>query len=201
MHWRPDVDVSELPTVAFGNRNQTWWGTTGFMFVELTTFNILGASYFYLSRNSDTWPPGGTPLPDPGWGTAVLICMVLPVIPKWFAIRRGRELDPSGVIRFASIAILIALVGAILRIKEFGALNVRWDESAYGSVVWGLLVFHTLLLVVDLIEETVITLFLVSRHREKKHLADAEESAFYQFFLTFVSIMVYLIIYIAPRVF
>ena len=199
MQARRHLDVSDLPTVAFGNRNQTWWGTIGFMFAESTTLGIFVSSYFYLARDRDSWPPG-TPLPDLGIPTAVLVFMVLPVIPKFLAIKRGRELDIGGVVRYASIAIALALVGAILRIWEFDALNVRWDDNAYGSVVWALLVFHTLLLVVDLIEESVITLFLVSKNHEKKHLADAEESAFYQFFLSSVSIVVYLTIYIAPRV-
>ena len=63
MQTRGDFDVSGLPTIAFGNRNQTWWGTTGFMVVETTTLGILISSYFYLARNQDGWPPGGTPLP------------------------------------------------------------------------------------------------------------------------------------------
>lgn len=200
MQTRGDFDVSGLPTVAFGNHNQTWWGTTGFMLVETTTLGILISSYFYLARNQDGWPPGGTPLPDLGIPTAVLVFMLLPIAPKALAIRRGRAIDVWGVVRYMSIAIALASVGAVLRIWEFKAVNVRWDDNAYGSVVWGLLVFHTLLLVVDLIEESVITMFLVSKHRERKHLADAEDSASYQFFLSFASLIVYLTIYIAPRV-
>lgn len=199
MEQRQHLDVSHLPTVAFGSRNQTWWGTIGFMMAETTTLGIFVSSYFYLARNRDSWPPG-TPLPDLAIPTIVLVFMLLPVIPKAIAIKQGRELNIGGVIRYASIAVALALVGAILRIWEFDALNVSWDDNAYGSVVWALLCFHTLLLVVDLIEESVITLFLMSRHREKKHLADAEESAFYQFFLSSVSVVVYLTIYIAPRV-
>jgi len=199
MRERHDLDVSRLPTVAFGNRNQTWWGTIGFMMAETTTLGIFVSSYFYLARNRDSWPPGA-PLPDLGIATVVLVFMLLPVIPKALAIKRGRAFDIGGVIRYAAIAIALALVGAIFRIREFDTLNVRWDDNAYGSVVWALLCFHTLLLVVDIIEESVITLFLFSKHREKKHLADAEESAFYQFFLSSVSLVVYLTIYIAPRV-
>ena len=43
---RPVLDVSHLPTVAFGTRSLTWWGVMGMMAIEGTVFVLMIASYF-----------------------------------------------------------------------------------------------------------------------------------------------------------
>jgi hypothetical protein len=41
---RAVLDVSRLPTVVFGHRASTWWGTIGFMLIEGTTLSLVAAS-------------------------------------------------------------------------------------------------------------------------------------------------------------
>jgi heme/copper-type cytochrome/quinol oxidase subunit 3 len=197
---RRSVDVEELPSVAFGHRSELWWGTAAFMVIETTTLAALVSSYFYLARNSVSWPPAGTPPPDLFWGTLVVILLVLAVIPKQRAIVVARRFDARSTIAWMVVSLALTTSAALLRIWEFGALNVRWDNHAYGSVVWALLAFNSLLLAVDIPEEGLIATYLASRHREKKHFSDAEDSSFYQYFLSIASIITYLTIYIAPRV-
>ena len=40
------LDVSGLPTYAFGNRSVMWWGTLGMILIESTVFAIAMVTYF-----------------------------------------------------------------------------------------------------------------------------------------------------------
>ena len=61
---RPILDVSHLPTVAFGNRDLMWWGTVGFMAIEGFTLVLAVVAWLYLRQNFDAWPPEGMLLPE-----------------------------------------------------------------------------------------------------------------------------------------
>ncbi len=62
------LDVSALPTYAFGHRSLMWWGTMGMIFIESTVFVLAIVAYFYLRERSYNWPVGGLP-PDLIYGT------------------------------------------------------------------------------------------------------------------------------------
>src|SRR5215213_11844525 len=77
----PAFDASDLPTVVYGSRAATWWGTAGFMLAEAATLAACVASYYYIRRNFTTWPPLRTPPPDlfvPTIGLIVLIAAMVP---------------------------------------------------------------------------------------------------------------------------
>src|SRR3954467_4974509 len=57
------LDVSQLPSFAFGARGLMWWGTMGVIAIEGTVFALAIMAYFYLRANSDEWPMG-VPKPD-----------------------------------------------------------------------------------------------------------------------------------------
>ena len=52
------VDVSGLPSYAFGHRSRLWWGTAGFIVIEGTAFALALFVYFYLRSKLPAWPPG-----------------------------------------------------------------------------------------------------------------------------------------------
>ena len=58
---RPVLDVSGLPSVAFGKSNTTWFANVLYMTIEGTMFALLFASYFYLRTRTDSWPPIQSP--------------------------------------------------------------------------------------------------------------------------------------------
>jgi len=197
---RQALDVSQLPTVVFGHRSKLWWGTAAFMAVETTTLAIFVTSYFYLARLRNSWPPEPIPPPDLLPGTLVLIVLLLTVPLEILAKPYGHRMQLRPLLKFKFASLAATASAGLLRIWEFRGLNVRWDDNAYGSVVWALLCFHTLLLIVEVIEEILILGFLaVPSMREPKHFADAEDSGFYQFFLVAVTVVIYLTVYVAPR--
>ena len=58
---RSTLDVSHLPTYAFGQRSLMWWGTAGMIVIEGTLFAIGLVTYFYLRGLAQHWPLSAPP--------------------------------------------------------------------------------------------------------------------------------------------
>ena len=58
------LDVSHLPTCAFGHRDPLWWGIILAIAIETTAFAIGWATYLYLRMQEATWPPWGWSTPN-----------------------------------------------------------------------------------------------------------------------------------------
>jgi len=196
---RLTLDVSGLPEVVFGAKDVNWWGTLGFMLIEGTTIAVVSAVYLYLRQNFAAWPPEHVALPGLLVPTITLLLLLLQIVPMWLAARAAHRHDFGGTARWLAIATLLGLVTLVARGFEFDALNVRWDRNAYGSAAWGVLGFHSTLLLVDVLETGVMAvLFLVGR-AEEKHLSDASDAAFYQYFLSLIYIPVWVLLFLSPR--
>jgi heme/copper-type cytochrome/quinol oxidase subunit 3 len=193
------ADVSELPTVTFGHRQIIWWGTIGFMIVEGMTLLVCLASWFYLRRNFDAWPPPGTPEPDLAIGTVSLLVLALTIVPYALLDRAAKRLDAPAARRWFWLCTAVTAVATGLRFLEFDAVGTTFDASAYGSVVWAILVTHFTLLAVDVMETgTAAALFALDR-QEPKHFPDASDNAFYSYFLVIAWLPAYAIVYLLPR--
>jgi cytochrome c oxidase subunit 3 len=195
----PDLDVSALPTTGFGHRSTAWWGTIGFMVAEGTTLAIGGWAYFYLFRRFEDWPPAGTSLPSlvvPTVGLALLLLMI-PVMRR--ASARAREMNVRATVRWLWLAALMSASIAVLRAVELQGIGVRWDDHAYGSILWLLLGFHGSLVFVDILETAGLATVLRSDRRLSSHFADVEDATLYEYFLSLVWIPIYVLVYILPR--
>jgi cytochrome c oxidase subunit III len=192
------LDVSQLPSYGFGHRSLMWWGTAGFMAIEGSAFAFMIAVYFYLRSLSDTWP-FGAPAPDLLWGTVNAVLIVLSAIPNIWLDRKSHDHDLAAVRR--GLAILCAIGVALLAVRalEFANLNVRPTDSAYGSVVWTMLVLHTFNLVTDFIETIVLTVLMHKGPLEGKRFVDVAENCGYWNFVVLTWIPIYLVVYFGPR--
>jgi cytochrome c oxidase subunit 3 len=196
---RPVLDLSELPTVAFGTRALTTWGTMGFMLAEGMTLAILAASYLYLRRNFSQWPPAGTPLPDLLVPTANLVVLLLNVVAAKLWEKPATRLDADGVRRWLWVGTLLSLAATVLRWFELDATHTRWNVNAYGSAVWLLLITHGTLLLADFGETLVIALIFTRGRHESKHFVDAADNAFYTYFMVAIWVPLYVMLYLYPR--
>ena len=61
MKTRAVIDVSELPTWAFGPKSLMWWGTLGYILIETSGFGLGIASYLYLAQKAQEWPLAAPP--------------------------------------------------------------------------------------------------------------------------------------------
>jgi heme/copper-type cytochrome/quinol oxidase subunit 3 len=193
-----DIDVRQLPTYAFGSRALTWWATAGMMLIEGIVFVAAIAAYFYLRLRSDNWPPIGQ-APALLWGSLNLAVLFLSTIPNQWTKRRAEREDRRGVRigMWLCVGFGLALLG--IRVLEFRALNTTYTGSAYGSITFALLALHTVHLVTDFIDTTVLAVLVVTGPLEGKRYVDLSENCLYWYFVVMTWVPIYLTLYIAPR--
>jgi heme/copper-type cytochrome/quinol oxidase subunit 3 len=196
---RKVLDVSGVPSVAFGARSITWWGVAGMMAIEGMVFALMVAAYFYLSTRSIEWPPHTDP-PMLFWGTLNTILFLVSAIPNLWYERRAKQGDLKAVRIGLVVATLFGLANIVVRYFEMRHLNCDWSIDAYGSAVWTLLGLHVVHLLTDWVDTLVLTvLFFRPSLVEGKRFVDAAENAGYWNFVVLTWIPIYLVIYWAPR--
>ena len=195
---RAAIDVSALPTFAFGKRSILWWATMAMIAIEGTVFALVIAAYIYLKWRVPDWPPGVAP-PDLFWGTVTTFVVLLSVIPNELARRAAKRLDLNQTRLWVSLSVVAAMVFCVTRAFEFTALNVSWDTNAYGSVVWFLLGLHTFHFVTDTIDTGFLSVVLFAGRLDANRFVDIYENALYYYFVIASWIPIYAVIYFAPR--
>ena len=161
---------------------------------------ILLVSYFFLRTAVPHWPPGRTLPPNLFWGTLNTIIIVVSVIPNHLTKRASENLNLKGVRLWMIVTALFAVAFLIIRIFEFRNLNCRWDENAYGSIVWFNMGFHTSHVLTDFVDTMVLIVLMFVGPIEGKRFVDVSENCIYWNFVIVIWLMIYLVIYIAPRV-
>jgi heme/copper-type cytochrome/quinol oxidase subunit 3 len=198
MRARTTLDVSELPTFAFGHRPLTWWCTWSLILMEGGMFVVLFAAYFFLRTPVPDWPPGVN-YPRLLWGTVNLVIILASCVPNYFQKKAAESLDLRGVRVWLGVLIAFAAAATVVRFVEFGYLNCRWDQNAYGSAVWVIMGTHLLHLVTDLLDSLVILALMTVGPVEGKRFVDVSENAVYWYFVVALWVPTYVVIYWVPR--
>jgi len=200
MKRRPVADVAVLPDHAFSYHAPIWWGNLLMIFIEGAAFALLAASYFYLSRNFDTWPPSRTLPPDLGVSSINLLLLVVSVFPFWRAAELARVHEPPALVGlWLMFGVLFGIGAIVLRGFEFHALHTYYDSNAYGSITWTILGVHLAHLIAGTIETFLIGLVMFVGPIEKKHYTDATVMAVYWYFVVISWVALYAIVFLAPR--
>jgi len=192
------LDVRDLPSFGFSHRSLMWWGTVGLMLIEGTAFALAVVMYFYLRSLANRWPMS-TPPPELLWGTLNTALFLLSAWPNQLAKHAGEKLDRAGVQLWLTVMLALAVLILMVRAFELTALNVRWDSDAYGSIVWMLMVLHTVHLITDAWDTGVLDVLFFTGPLEGKRYADISENALYWDFVVLSWIPIYAVIYLAPR--
>jgi heme/copper-type cytochrome/quinol oxidase subunit 3 len=191
-------DISHLPDYGMGSSALGWWGTAGFILIEGMAFVLGIGALLYLVPQQPAWPPASPP-PDLLWGTLFTAVVVLSEIPNVLAGRAATACSTRGVRIGLVAAVGIGLLLAVIRAFEFGALNERWDENAYGSIVWALLFMHTVHVATDVYDTIVLAVLAHVRPLDGRRFSDVEDNATYWHFVVVAWLVLYLVIYWLPR--
>jgi len=192
------LDVSGLPAHAFGPSSPMWWGTIGMIVVEGVLFALTIMSYFYLRSQSPEWPMRAPP-PDLLWGTLNAGLMLVSGVPNALTKRWAEHFDHRRVRLGLWLCTVFGLLLIAVRVGEFATLNVRWDDSAYGSVVWMLLGLHTSHLITDTYNTGVLAVLFSGAPLENKRYVDVSENAGYWYFVLVSWLAVYVVIFWGAR--
>jgi cytochrome c oxidase subunit I+III len=196
---RPTFDASDLPSVVYGSRVITWWGTVGFMVTESATLAACLASYYYVRRNFTAWPPLRTPEPDLLLPTISLIVLVAAVVPCYMMKKAADRFDKPATRRWLWVAVAVMAAATILRFLEFQALNVRWDANAYASVTWMIVFAHFTLVLVDTVETLVFAVMTQHDVTPHRYYPGIAEDGFYTYFTVLSWIPCFVTVYLVPR--
>jgi heme/copper-type cytochrome/quinol oxidase subunit 3 len=197
-HAMQALDVSALPSYAYGHRSLMWWATYMVILIEGMVFALALMTYFYLRTRNPDWPPG-VPAPELGVATANTLVLLASAIPNEWTRRVARREDLAKVRIGMLVCLGFAVVFLVLRAFEFGRLNVSWDTNAYGSAVWMLLGLHTVHLVTDMLDTAVLAVLLFTGPMEGRRFVDVSENAEYWWFVVLAWLPIYVVIYLVPH--
>jgi heme/copper-type cytochrome/quinol oxidase subunit 3 len=168
------------------------------MVIETTAFVMLWVTYFYVRGRVPEWPPGVLP-PELRWGTIQLVVLLVSFLPNYLTKISAEKFQLQPARFWLTVTTLFALASVGIRVLEFTTLNVSWDTNAYGSTVWVLIGTHTMHLVTDLYDTLVLTVIAYMGPLEKKRFVDFSDNAMYWNVIIFWWIVLYGVVYIAPR--
>jgi len=205
---RRTIDVSKLPTTAWDTRACVWWGNTLLILIETTSIALILASYFYLKRNFEHWPPPrieNTPVmydAAPGllWGTLNLLVQLASVVPMVFTDLAARRKDKPTVVKWLGVMIVLAGVSSVLRFYEFPAIHFQWNENAYGSLVWTILGLHLIYILGTGAEFLIMWLWVITHDLDSKHGLDITLAGVYWYWSVAVWVIIYAVVYWTPRI-
>ncbi|HEY2863230.1 MAG TPA: cytochrome c oxidase subunit 3 [Casimicrobiaceae bacterium] len=192
------LDVAALPSYGFAHRSLMWWGNAGMMAIEGVAFGFMIIIYFYLRSLAKTWPDAGQP-PDLLFGNINLAIIIVSALPNYLAQRAAADRDIRRVRLWLYVNSFFAAALCAIRWFEFTHLNVRWDDGAYGSVVWVLLGVHTFNLVTDFGDTLVLTAVTYAKPFEGKRFVDIAENCGYWYFVVLTWLPIYAVIYFGAR--
>lgn len=171
------LDVSGLPTTAFGPRDPLWWSVILLIAIEGSMLALFGVSYVYVADRTTPFPPVHMGR-DIAW--IATLDMGLWLLSSWPQRRTSKAAvrrDLPAMRRNLVLATLVALAALVVRIWLFHSLPFRWDSHAYGSVVWGILAIHFTHGITGIGEDALYCVLLFVGPVEDKHRTDIEVSA------------------------
>jgi cytochrome c oxidase subunit 3 len=191
-------DMHALPNHAYGQRMTTWWGTLAFMALEGTGFALAAGAYLYIWWLNPEWPLSAPP-PDLMWSSILTVLLVASLLPNWITMKIAKTEDAAQVRPWIVAMSVVGLAALVLRAFEFQTLNVRWDDNAYGSLVWILLGLHTAHILTDVIDTWVLAALMFTKHARGKRFSDVEDNGLYWCFVVVTWVLLYLLLYWGPR--
>jgi cytochrome c oxidase subunit III len=191
-------DLARLPASGFRSHGLWYWAGLAFMVMEGAGFALACASYVYLMLAAEQWPLDGPP-PDLFWGTLQTVVLLASLVPNAILSRQSRTRNLPGTRLWATVLSLFNLAVIVIRAFEFPHLNTRWDFDAYGSVVWALMLLHTLHILTDFIDTSFLTAFLFTHPVDDERYSDVDDDTAYWAFVVLCWLPIYALVYWAPR--
>lgn len=194
------IDVSRLPNLVSRSRGTLWWSFVLLLVIEATVFATLISAYFYLRMGAAEWPPPGVDPPKLLLPTINTFVLLLSSVPMHMADKGITGGNARRLVWGAAIAIGMALVFLVLKVVEYSGVSYRWDDHAYGSIVWLIIGFHSAH-VASLVLKTSVILILGWRgyFSEQRHLG-VQVNGIYWHFVVLVWLPLYAVLYWSPRI-
>lgn len=210
METRAILDVADWSRFVTKKQHPLWWGIVNLVVIEITVVATFLASYFFLGIAQGSaprfehlrgaWPPPGVgplPLLYPSIDVGLLLVCAATMYYAGVAMRRNEQ---RRVVAMFALCTGTGLVVLWLRRLQFDELGFRWDEHAYGSMVWTLTGFHFLHVTSAIVGTAAIGLLAAKGYFGEKRQLAIDVDTLYWYFVSFIWIPIYLVLYWGPRV-
>ena len=196
---RVAVDASGLERLT-PHTHPLWWGVLGLVAIEFSVVSNLIASYFYLMAQNPVWPPEGYDPPDLLWATVVLIVLPISSFTMWWAGKGSDRDDKRQLALGVTASVALATVALGFRGLQISEFEIRWNEHAYGSLLWTITGFHFTHVVSAILGTAVVAVLAWRNYFTSKRQLGVVVDTLYWYFVAFAFVPFYLVLYIAPRV-
>jgi len=192
------IPVDELPVGVGGTASTAWWGMAFFIITEATLFVYLFFSYYYVGSRHSQWPPHG--VPEMRLAVVNTIILVLSSVPMWLADRAVRRGRPALFAPLLGAVLLMGVAFLIIEATEWSRQSFTPATNVYSSLFYTITGFHFahvtlgLLMIVELLFRA-----LMDRIEVRRPLAVRNVAAYWHF-VGVVWVVLFLTIYISPRV-
>jgi len=192
------ISDSALPVGSKGHLASGWWGMLALVVTEGALFAYLFFSYFYLALHSiSQWPPGGPPhLRIAVPGTLILVTASVVV---WWGERGIQQGKPRQLIMGLSSAILLGSAFLGMQCVEWHNEPFKLSTGVYSSLYFTITGTHILHVIVGLLMMGVLLLWTALGYFGAGRHAAVSIGAIYWHFVTIVWLVVFFVIYVAPR--
>lgn len=197
------LHVEEFPRASADRKHPLWWGILGLIAVEMTVVMTFVASYFYLRMGPPDWPVGvREPLPLL-WESVDLGLLLASAGAMWWASRKLSQGSTRGLVAgvFTAVALdSLVLLFRWLQLREFLAMELRWSDSAYASIVWTITGFHFTHVASAVAGSVVVGVLGVRGFWNPERQLGVVADTMYWYFVSFAWIPLYLTLYWTERV-
>lgn len=195
----PVLDVRGTSPYNHGAQSPLFWGFLGMILVETMVIASFVSAYFYLRSQSPAWPPGGIEPPElllPTLNTGVLLLSSGALHLGDLGARRGNRRQLAWGLLGAA---LLATVFLVLKAVEYSHKPYRWDDHAYGSIVWTIVGFHSAHVIALLLKTVVVDLLAFRGYFTPERRLGVTVNGIYWHFVVAIWIPLYVVLYLVPR--
>lgn len=199
METRVEVDATKLSRYT-PHTHPLWWGVLGVVGIEAAVVANLLTSYFYLMARSEQWPPEGYAEPDLLFSTMVLAILPISSLTMWWAGKGADAGRKSQLALGISLSVGLACLALVFRAYQIMSFDIRWDEHAYGSILWTITGFHFTHVVSAILGTAVVAVLAWFDYFTPERQLGVVVDTLYWYFVAGAFLPMYLVLYISPRV-
>lgn len=193
-----DIDISNLPTIAFGPRTPLWWAEMLTIIMLSAIMGTLIVTYLYLRIGFSTWPSTDSPPPTLLWPTICLVVLLIATAPIYSASKAAQRGERRRTTYGLALNFVLAIIFLVLRFSVFEELGFKWYSSVYGSLVWIIMGFHTILAITATVWTGILLVILLSHKEGEKQQIGIGVDAFYWSFIALSWIPFYFLLFVYP---